>query len=114
MKTKDEICKYCEGLKSKKCTWVCPLITHVNGKNPLKEGLALDLHKSLEIEYQNVNEIIHELMENRRMAYETISLIPDYRERLICAGIWVGISKRDLGKLLNISKRRIYQIIKGK
>ncbi len=114
MKPKDEICEYCEGLKSKKCTWICPLITHVNGKNPLKEVLALDLHKPLEIEYQNINEILHELMENRRMAYETISLIPDYRKRLICAGIWVGIPKDRLGKMLSLSRRRIYQIIEGK
>ena len=120
MKLKDDVCKYCEMVKTCPNGKLCAPLAWIDGNIKRKEPLIRDLSKSSgEFAYSDYNSALAELIEDAENKSGTaikkikeIFLIQDYRTRGIGAMIFFKIPQREIARLLNISEARVSQIIK--
>ena len=120
MKLKDDVCKYCEMVKTCPNGKLCAPLAWIDGNIKRREPLIRDLSKaSGEFEYSNYNDALAELITDAEQKSGTaikrikeIFLIQDYRTRGIGAMIFFKIPQREIARLLNISEARVSQIIK--
>ena len=96
----------------------CPPVTYINGRTASKEALVSDImDESNPREYRDYNEVISELIEDKRIKgksdLERIFQIKSKIKRAIAILIKVGLfSIADVSRLMNLSDRQIYRLIK--
>lgn len=88
----------------------CPPVNWINGKAPRREPLASDIIAENINNEKNYNEILSELVGDRREKMEEILNIPDHRKKLILLAILAGYSQKEIAGYFKLSIRQIYNI----
>jgi hypothetical protein len=73
----------------------------------------MDDDRMLLREQGNYNEVLHDLAENKQfpITLADITAIKDIRTRAICALLMVRIPKRQIARLMHLSRTTFYRII---
>lgn len=109
----DVICEFCRNAPQG-CQFLCAPLQWIDGDTPRHETLLRDIANFERCEYRDGNKIVAALIEDKRNAADIIITIKDYRVRLLSLGVWGGIPKPEIGKLMFLSHSQINRIMSGK
>ena len=99
------ICNPC--VNRKKCKGLCTPLLWINGNVPGREPLAADIRNLPPETTHNYNDVLSEIIEDRRNRMHNISNI---RRRAITALLLADISRSDISTLLSMSYRQVLRL----
>lgn len=118
-KYRDDVCKIGKCVNVEICQGLCPPLLYVNGKSKSKELLLSNLVGADKIEYQDYNEKISELAEDREIKahqrqekLENILLEPNSINKFVKLAILAGYPKTEVAEYCHLSRFQIHRIIK--
>jgi hypothetical protein len=103
------ICSPCKN--NGQCKALCPPLQWIDGNVQRRERFITK--EMLNTPQADYNEVCHELSDNKQfpITLTDIQAISDIRHRAICSMLMVQIPKREIARLLQLSRTQLYRII---